>query len=1131
MKSGKMHSLLKRQLKKCFGDAFSIPEEWRGFINAVNDAYHESDMDRNMLERSLELSSQELLQANSEMRAIFEAVPDIFFRVDISGTILDCKTGNISDLFVPPQDLMGKKIYDIPLTSVARKFRTALTDALHSKTAVSFDYSLELHGREQHYETRLIPLLEDQAVVIVRNVTERTRAENALRESERKYRLLTEKMTDIVWIANMDLRTIYVTPSVQAVLGFTQEERMQQTVDQQFTPDSLAVGMEAMARELALEEQGTADPDRTATLVLEYYHKDGSTRWMETIMSGLRDEEGTLVGLHGVSRDITKRKRAEVALRESEASYRQLFDNAPAGIYRVDFRTGRLLRANDVLCEYLGCSREEILQINPFDLLTEESKTLFLARLKNMSLGKEVPEAVEYEIVTKSGRKLWIHLHNRNIYDAEGHVIAADVVAHDITERKKAEQALYKSEQKYRMAASYHEQLNTIAITFTESFGAQELLDKITDSLLRLSGAVATMFTVYDDATHTLTPVAVSTDPVAGDMLHSVFRPLMAKPIHCSENNMTQMRTRIISRRKNLHELSGGEIPWEISDMVMDAVGCRRLIALAISYADELLGICIAFISKDRPLLPDNVLKTFVYLSGMTIKRNRAEDFIRKSEERYRTIFESTATANIIVAEDTTILMANHNFADLVGYSKEELEGKMKWTELIVSEDMKRVRLNQMMRLTNQTFVPSTYEIHAKTRDGTVRELFMSVAVIPETRETVASLIDLTERKKLETQLIQAQKMESVGRLAGGVAHDFNNMLSVIIGNTEMAITRITRNDPLYKSLQDILNAGRRSADLTRQLLAFARKQTVSPKVINLNDAVAGMLKMLQRLISENIELGWYPGHNLWKVLIDPSQVDQILANLTVNARDSIKKTGRISLETSNITIDGTYNPERPECVEGDYVALTVSDDGCGMDRETLLNIFEPFFTTKTEGKGTGLGLATVYGIVRQNNGFINVYSEPNQGTTFRIYLPRYRAEASEIDDEPKLEVQGGTETILIAEDDESVLDLSKAMLEVMGYRVLTAKSNTQALRIVKDYDGNIDLLLTDVVMPHMNGKELSELIRTVKPDLKCLYMSGYTADVIAHQGILDEHVNFLSKPFSLKELAAKVREVLDGIK
>lgn len=408
--------------------------------------------------------------------------------------------------------------------------------------------------------------------------------------------------------------------------------------------------------------------------------------------------------------------------------------------------------------------------------------------------------------------------------------------------------------------------------------------------------------------------------------------------------------------------------------------------------------------------------------------------------------------------------------------------------------------------------------------------MFISVAVIPGTRENIVSLVDLTERKQLETQLLQAQKMESVGRLAGGVAHDFNNMLSVIIGNTEMAMNKMRPSEPLYKTLQDVLNAGLRSADLTRQLLAFARQQTISPKILDLNDTLAGMLKMLQRLIGENIDLGWHPGHNLWQVKIDPSQVDQLLANLAVNARDAIHQSGRITIETSNVICDDVYCADRPECVPGDYVMLAVSDNGYGMSKETLTMIFEPFFTTNKEGQGTGLGLATVYGIVKQNNGFINVYSEPGVGTTFKIYLPR-NTEHDDAPEDKKIETDlpGGNETILIVEDEITVLSLTQAMLEALGYNVLAAGNKDLAFHLVQNHAGAIDLLLTDIVMPDINGKELAERMAHLKPGMKCLYMSGYTADVIARQGILEEGIHFISKPFSLRDLANKIRAVLEA--
>ncbi|PKL74196.1 MAG: hypothetical protein CVV27_21740, partial [Candidatus Melainabacteria bacterium HGW-Melainabacteria-1] len=299
------------------------------------------------------------------------------------------------------------------------------------------------------------------------------------------------------------------------------------------------------------------------------------------------------------------------------------------------------------------------------------------------------------------------------------------------------------------------------------------------------------------------------------------------------------------------------------------------------------------------------------------------------------------------------------------------------------------------------------------------------------------------------------------------------------------------------------------------------------PEVLDLNDIVMGMIKMLQRLIGENINLIWMPGTKLWSVKVDPSQIDQLLVNLVVNARDAMDKRGKIIIETSNKRCDDAYYSSLPEWVPGEYVLLTVSDNGCGMGKEILPNIFEPFFTTKDVGQGTGLGLATVYGIVKQNNGFINVYSEPGQGTTFRIYLPRCHSEGLEAFPEEEMETKGGTETILIVEDEESVLKLSKDMLEMLGYKVLAANKIEEALQLVREYDEPIDLLLTDVVMPDMNGKELSERVTALKPGLKSLYMSGYTADVITRQGILEEGVHFISKPFSLRALAAKIREAL----
>jgi signal transduction histidine kinase/CheY-like chemotaxis protein len=388
---------------------------------------------------------------------------------------------------------------------------------------------------------------------------------------------------------------------------------------------------------------------------------------------------------------------------------------------------------------------------------------------------------------------------------------------------------------------------------------------------------------------------------------------------------------------------------------------------------------------------------------------------------------------------------------------------------------------------------------------------------------------DITAQRNLADQFRQAQKMESVGRLAGGVAHDYNNMLSVILGHAELALAKMNSADPVYEDLQEIHKAGTRSAAITRQLLAFARKQTIAPKVIDLNETIEAMLKMLRHLIGEDTTLVWIPKVDLWPIKLDSSQLDQILANLCVNARDAIKGVGKVIIETDMVTFDPTYCANHPGFSPGDFVLLTVSDDGCGMDEETQNKLFEPFFTTKDIGQGTGLGLATIYGIVKQNDGFINVSSELGKGTKFRIYLPRHEGETvTSQPEEPMDDIPAGQgETILIVEDEVVILNMTKMMLEGLGYSVLTASTKDEAQRQIETHAGKISLLITDVIMPEINGRELAAQLMALAPGLKVLFMSGYTADVISQRGMLNKGVFFISKPFSMNDLATKVREAL----
>ena len=384
------------------------------------------------------------------------------------------------------------------------------------------------------------------------------------------------------------------------------------------------------------------------------------------------------------------------------------------------------------------------------------------------------------------------------------------------------------------------------------------------------------------------------------------------------------------------------------------------------------------------------------------------------------------------------------------------------------------------------------------------------------------------EKERLQSRLMQAQKLESVGRLAGGVAHDFNNMLQVILGNVEMALTQMQPGTPVHRDLLEIRRAAQRSADLTRQLLGFARKQAANPRVLDLNETVDGMLRMLRRLLGENVQLSWMPGARLWAVKIDPVQVDQILANLATNARDALAGGGRVVVETQNLTVAAGSKTLPEDCPPGDYVVLTVSDNGNGIPAEIRDHLFEPFYTTKALGEGTGLGLATVFGIVKQNAGAITVESPPQKGATFRVFLPRATAveEPVEVIRSP---LPGGKETLLLVEDEPQILEVGKRTLELQGYTVLSACQPEEAVNLAKQYPGQIDLLVTDIIMPQMNGKELRQAVAKLQPGIKCLYMSGYPDDIIARNSGLGPNEAFIQKPFGLQDLTDKVRVVLGG--
>lgn len=508
---------------------------------------------------------------------------------------------------------------------------------------------------------------------------------------------------------------------------------------------------------------------------------------------------------------------------------------------------------------------------------------------------------------------------------------------------------------------------------------------------------------------------------------------------------------------------------------------------------------------------------------------------IEESEEKFSLFMKNLPLVVVIRDIHGKYIYLNDEWEKVMELKKEDWIGKTPY-DVFPKEDAEKLLKGDKEAFEKGKTEPNEFSLHHSS--GT-RWWMANRFVLYDTNKKPAYVaivyIDITERKKaeeerdrLKEQLLQAQKLESIGRLAGGVAHDYNNMLEVILGNAQLALMQIDNKKDMEIYLNEIVNAAKRSADVTRQLLTFARKQISEPQLTNINQVIENMLKMLRRLIGENIDLQWNPQDNLWNVLIDPTQINQIVANLCINARDAISVNGSITISTQNIILDETYCSDIPDCLPGEYVMLSVSDNGCGIDKDIIDKIFDPFFTTKEVGKGTGLGLSTVYGIIKQSNGFINVYSEKGIGTTFKLYFPRYSA-AEDIANEAITAEKplGKWETLLVVEDEESLLKMIHLMLERLQYKVITANSPSEAINIMKTKGEQVDVLLTDLLMPQMNGVELYQIIKQIKPDIQCIFMSGYT-DIMLYEHIINKDSNFLQKPFSMLDLAKKLRNILD---
>ena len=609
---------------------------------------------------------------------------------------------------------------------------------------------------------------------------------------------------------------------------------------------------------------------------------------------------------------------------------------------------------------------------------------------------------------------------------------------------------------------------------------------------------------------------------------------------------------RVAARESFVEALKRGQFKLILSDYAVPGFNGLDALRLARDLAEGVPFIFVsgtlgeeAAIESVRGGATDYVLKHRLSRLGQAVRRalreaegrrqrQQSEEDLRKSQELLQIVSRAT---NDVVWDwelETDSVWWNENFQTLFGYAAEEVgQDLASWSSRVHPADLKAV-MDSVRQMIDGGGRSWSGEYRFRRRDGAYAHILSRGHILRDAGgkavRMIGAMIDVTERKKLEEQLRGAQKMEAIGRLAGGIAHDFNNLLTVINGYSEILLTRVEGGSPLAADLQEINKAGQRAATLTRQLLAFSRRQILEPKVLDLNPVISELEKMLRRLIGEDIELAARLDPAIGRVKIDPGQLEQVIMNLAVNARDAMPQGGKLSIETVNVELDEAYAAEHAGARAGSYVMLAVSDEGCGMDETVKSHLFEPFFTTKEKGKGTGLGLATVYGIVKQHGGYIWVYSEVGRGTTFKIHLPRVEGAV----EYPRPRGRGtgaqkGSETVLVVEDDPAVRRLVEEALRRNGYQVLMASSSNEARNLCLTQRRPIDLLLTDVVMPDLSGHELAKLLELLRPGLRVLYMSGYTDDTIVHHGVLDAGTAFLQKPFSPDALAAKVREVLDS--
>ena len=1048
----------------------------------------DDDISRHSLSSMLKKQGYEVVEAQDGEQA-WELLQELTAPVLL---VLDIMMPKMNGLELC-QKLQGvkalEKTYIILLTA-----RVSKEDVVQGLDSGANDYITKPYDYEElrariNVGQRMLEMQSD----LLQEVSDREQAEDALRESEEKLVQILYGSPIATFVIDREHKISHWNSACERLTGFS-SENMRGTSEhwKPFYTDK-----RPLLADIVIDSQLDGTMCQYSDIGYKSFLKQGAFeaeeffpclgengKWLFCTASPLFDHNDNLTGAIQTIDDITERKFAEETLRKREEQLSDIAANIPGVVYQF-----YVTKSGEMGFLYVSQRVEQILGMT---LDTEGWFEKFLSHVHEEDRGRlwdSIHTAVserknwdfEGRFVKDSGEILWFKGLSTPRQHKD-HLVFHGILL-DISEQKRAEISLRENERKLQTLMS-----NLPGMVYRCFNQSRWPMRFVSEGCKELTGySVEEM--IYRD------------DPEYGDLIYPDDAGQVWERVQeeISDKNGYQLEYRITTKK--------GQEKWVWEQ--------GQLIGVDVDGYEILEG----------------------FITDVT-ERKKAEEKLRESEEKYRTVFENTGAATYIVEPDTTISMVNKKFEQISGCSREEVEGKMSWSEFAIKEDLDWLKKYHYERRQNgNEQVPDQFEFRFVDKYGEIRHGHMTIGVIPNTKKSVASMVDITEhkqveeeRKKLQDQLLQSQKMESVGRLAGGVAHDLNNMLVPILGYTDMLLQDVGIHESHKKWIEFINHAGLRSRDLVEQLLAFSRKQTLKMESLDLNQIILNFQKLLNKTIREYITIEFHLANDLPYVYADRSQLEQIILNLAVNAQEAMSSGGVLTIETKVVYLDEKYADQHMEMSPGQYILLEVSDTGAGMDKETQERIFEPFFSTKGLEEGSGLGLATVYGIVKQHQGNIWVYSEPEQGTTFKIYLPvseSAREEDPMIMQDQRREARG-QETVFVVEDNEMVREMTVEVLQDHGYNVLYADNGGHCLELLQSHSGQLDLVLTDIIMPDMNGKDLFEQVTQRFPQARVLYMSGYPENVISNHGILEQGVNFIQKPFSVQDLCLKVREILD---